>query len=482
MKRRNALQSFGLLAVPGLLAACGPGDNLTPTPPPPAPSPADSWAPGVLKNASTFGSGTPALALQANGAGKMLLAVGPTSESLVFSVSTLDGSSVTMQRPGGTTTTVATLAPVADMRGNTLWLWQDAGSSAAQQLFYAVSSGVNGQISAARALPLSPAPSLQASVMAQDADGNALVRWSSGPLDGAGLPTLGGLLRFTAATQLWSVVPLPEPTANPALLLSANAVFDSNGRAWLIQPTPGTVSGEWTLPLYSLLPNAANWLTAPVVPATLPRSSIFQLSIDSRNRLVAAHCVAHDPKVITPPLSISRYDQAGAGWTTLPVPTLPSNGYRVSVDAVGNIWAVGASTIARYDNAAANWTGPQNIDFAPADGLQSDGSWPFALATNSQGNTWAVGVRRKTAGQDLPVLWINFFDATTRLWSQAGTLAVQGGENSSFVQPAQGQGTSFLVALALDSQSRPMATLTEILRTTLLNYQGRTWIARGRTA
>ena len=77
MKRRNALQSFSLIALPGLLAACGPGDNSTPSPPPPAPSPADQWTPGRLMNAGTFGSGTPALSMQADGPGRMLTLMGP---------------------------------------------------------------------------------------------------------------------------------------------------------------------------------------------------------------------------------------------------------------------------------------------------------------------------------------------------------------------------------------------------------------------
>ncbi|MET4580166.1 hypothetical protein [Ottowia thiooxydans] len=479
MKRRYVLRSFGLIALPGLLAACGPGDgSSSPTPPPAPPSPADKWTPGVFLNASSFGSGTPALTLQPNGAGKVLAVLGPAAEALAFTASSLDSSTLSMQRPGGTPSVLAT---AADMRAGALWLWrQSSDTSVAQSLFYAVSSASNGQIGASRTLPLSAAVSLQAWIMAQDADGNALVRWSSGPLDSTGQPSQAGLLRFTASTQVWSALSSPNSLISPNLLGAARAVFDSSGRAWLIQPTPGTVAGEWSLALFTLNAGASNWVAIAPVPATTARSSTFQMSMDASNRLLVAHTVSGDAS--SAPLSLSRFDPNGSGWTAIAAPTLASNAYRVNTDPVGNIWAVGSGSIARYDNAAANWTGPKSLDFAPTDAQQGDGTWPLALTSDSKGNTWAVGVRRKAAGQDLPVLWINLFDATTRQWAQAGSLAVADGTNSSFVQPTQGEGTRFLVALTLDSQGRPVAALKEMLTSASQSYQSRSWIARGQAA
>ncbi|MGB3069250.1 MAG: hypothetical protein WBC18_11910 [Ottowia sp.] len=474
MKRRNALKSFSLVALPGLLAACGPGDSATPSPPPPAPSPADRWTAGSLLNAGSFGAGTPSLTLQADGTDRMLALTGPGSESLAFAINSATGSALTLQRP---TSYANIFAAVPNMSGGMLWIWQVDGGAGVQQLLYALSDGTSGQIGVTRTLPVLPAPSLQAKVMAQDANGNALVRWASGPLDSAGQPTQGGLLRFISATQAWSALSLPNALASPNLLANSGAVFDSNGRAWLIQPTPGTAAGEWTLVLYSLVSGASGWTVGPQVPASTPRASAFQMVIDGKNRLVVAHSPSNGST-----LSVSRFDPNGTGWSDLPAPTLSNQGYRLSVDAPGNLWALGTTSAARYDNASSSWTGPKNFDFTPADAQQGNGEWPLALAADSLGNTWAVGVRRKAAGQDLPVLWINLFSATTRQWSEAGSLAVQGGDNSAFVQPSQGLGPTFQVALGLDKQNRPVAAVTEILRASASSYQARTWIARGQSA
>lgn len=408
----------------------------------------------------------------------MLALTGPGSELLAFSVNSADASATALQRPTGYS---RIFAATPDMRGGMLWVWQVDGGTGFQQLFYAVSSGTNGQIGAARTLPLQPAPSLQAWVMAQDANGNALVRWSSGPLDSAGRPTQGGLLFFTAATQVWSAAPLPNPLASPNLLSTSSAVFDTNGRAWLLQPTPGTVAGQWTLLLYSLTPGTATWLASPQLPAAQPRSSTFQMSMDARNRLVVAHSAASGTSGASAGVSVSRFDPT-AGWSDLPAPGFPSANYQFAADALGNVWAAGPSWIARYDNASNTWNGPKNFDFTPADAQQGNGDWPLALATDSRGNAWAVGVRRKTSGQDLPVLWINRFSISTRQWDQAGSLTVQGGDNAGFVQPAQGNGSTFQVALGIDSQDRPVAAVTEMIPSNLSGYQARTWAARGQAA
>lgn len=418
----------------------------------------------------------------------MLAQIGSNAESLAFAVSSSDDSAMALQRPTGFPSIVA-VAP--DMLGGMLWIWQIDSGSGLKQLVYGISNGSNGQIGAARTLPLQPAESLQAWILAQDANGNALVRWASGPLDNAGQPTLGGLLRFTASTQAWSAVALPNPLLSAMLLFNSKAVFDANGRAWLIQPTPGTMAGEWTLATYSLIPGASNWTTVAQLPVSSPRSVIFQLSIDARNRLVLAHSVVHNAAIESVPLSIARYDPQGAGWSELPAPGLPSVGYVLQADAPGNIWALspyaqvyGTNSVARFDNAANTWNAPKKIDFASADGLQDgNGNWPLALATDSKGNAWAVGIRSKVPGQDLPVLWINVFNSSSRQWSQSGSLTVQGGENAAFVQPAQGgSSTSFQVALSLDEQDRPVAVVTEILRPSRLSYTSRTWFARGQAA
>ena len=180
-------------------------------------------------------------------------------------------------------------------------------------------------------------------------------------------------------------------------------------------------------------------------------------------------------------LTVSRFDP-GSGWSDLPASGLASSGFQIATDALGNVWALGATQIARYDSTANTWSGPKNFDFTPADAQQSNGDWPLSLATDSRGNAWAVGVRRKAAGQDLPVLWINRFSISTGKWDQAGSLSVQGGDNASFVQPAQGNGSTFQVALSVDSQDRPVAAVTEMIQSGSSGYQARAWIARGQAA
>ena len=206
---------------------------------------------------------------------------------------------------------------------------------------------------------------------------------------------------------------------------------------------------------------------------------------------MVAHSVAHNAAVETVPLAISRYDAQGTGWIELPAPGISSSGYEFKADGPGNIWAVspqaqvyGANAWARFDNASSAWTGPKKIDFAAANALQDrNGNWPLALATDSKGNAWAVGIQRKAPGQDLPALWINLYSASDRQWSQAGNLSVQGGENAAFVQPTQGDGSSsFQVALGVDEQDRPMAAVTEMLPTSNSAYAYRAWIARGQAA
>ena len=369
-----------------------------------------------------------------------------------------------------------------DMHGGILRVWQQQDTTL-RQLLYALSDGSSGQIGPVRAMPLDPSSSLQAWLLAQDINGNALARWAGGPLDDRGQPTQGGLLQFSAATQLWRQVSLPNPLASPALLFSAQAVFDDSGRAWLIQPTPGALAGEWSLTLYTLPAQGSSWQVLAPLPATSARSAYFQFGIDAKNRLVVAHSVAYDPSGSAPLMSLSRYETTSARWTTLVSPDVPIHSHKLNVDSLGNIWLVGPSSYARYDDVQNAWTGPREFDFAPPDAFQRNGEWPLALAFDPKGHAWAVGVRRKAAGQDLPTLWINFFDAGTKQWSTAGSLSVQGGENANFVQPAQGEGkTFFQVGLALDDQGNPVAAITELLRSGLTGGLRRTWIARGQAA
>ena len=478
MKRRDALHSLSLLALPGLLSACGGPDEYDPNPPPP-PTPADRWTPGLLLNSSSFSSGAQATSIQADGPERMLALVGSGSDLLAYGVNVSTGVALALQGPAGFP---GIMVAAPDMRGGVLRVWQQSDTTL-RQLLYALSDGAGGQSGPIRTLPLDPSPSLQAWLLAQDTGGNALVRWAGGPLDNTGQPTQGGLLKFSASTQLWQHLPLPNPAASPILLLSAGAVFDTTGRAWLIQPTPGAVAGEWTLALYALPAQGSSWQALASLPATSARSAYFQIGMDASGRLVVAHSVAYDPNGSAPLVSLSRYDPASSRWNTLTPPNLPIHSHRMSVDSLGNIWLTGPSSYARYDNERAAWTGPREFDFAPVDAFQRNGEWPLAVATDSRGNAWAVGVRRKAAGQDLPTLWINFFDAGTRQWSQPGSLGVQGGENPSFSQPAQGEGNTFFqVALGLDDQGRPVAAVTELLRASLAGGLRRSWVARGLSA
>lgn len=475
MKRRDALHSLSLLALPGLLSACGGPDEYDPNPPPP-PTPADRWTPGLLLNSSSFSSGAQASFLQADGPERMLALVGSGSDLLAYGIHAGTGAALALQGPAGFP---GIMIAAPDMRGGVLRVWQRPDTTP-RQLLYALSDGSSGQIGPVRTVPVDPSTSLQAWLLAQDATGNALVRWAGGPLDNSGQPTQGGLLQFSASTQLWQHLPLPNPAASPILLLSSGSVFDATGRAWLIQPTPGAVAGEWTLALYSLPAQGSSWQALGTLPASSARSAYFQLGMDASGRLFVAHSMAYDPTGAAPLISLSRYEPTSARWSTLPAPNLPLHSHKLSVDSLGNVWLMGPSSFARYDNERATWTGPKEFDFAPADAFQRNGEWPLAVATDSRGHAWAVGVRRKVAGQDLPTLWINFFDAGTRQWSQAGSLGVQGGENPGFVQPAQGEGNSyFQVALGIDSQGRPVATVTELLRASLAGGLRRTWVARG---
>lgn len=478
MKRRDALHSLSLLALPGLLSACGGPDEYDPNPPPP-PTPADRWTPGQLLNSSSFTSGAQDTSLQADGTAHMLALVGTGSDLLAYSINAVTGTPLLLQGPAGNP---GLMVAAPDMRGGVLRIWQQPDTTL-RRLLYAISNGSSGQIGPVGAVPLDPSTSLQAWLLAQDTNGNALVRWAGGPLDSTGQPTQGGLLQFSAATQVWRQMPLPNPVASPALLFSAQAVFDDSGRAWLIQPTPCAIAGEWTLLLYSLPSQGSTWQVLPPLPATSTRSAYFQMGMDASNRLVVAHSVAYDPSGSAPLISLSRYDTTSARWTTLAAPNVPIHSHRLSVDSLGNIWLTGSSSYARYDNGQNAWTGPKEFDFAPTDAFQRNGEWPLALSFDAKGQAWAVGVRRKTSGQDLPTLWINFFDAGTRQWSSAGSLAVQGGENTNFVQPAQGEGNTFFqVALALDDRGNPVAAITELLRSGLTGGLRRSWIARGQAA
>lgn len=478
MKRRHALHTLSLLALPGLLSACGGPDEYDPNPPPP-PTPADRWTPGQLLNSSAFSSGAQATSIQADGTARMLALIGAGSDLLAYGINATTGVTLALQRPSGSP---GMMIAAPDMRGGMLSVWQQADTTF-RQLLYALSDGGNGQVGPVRALPLDPSTSLQAWLLAQDTNGNALVRWAGGPLDTTGQPTQGGLLQFSAATQAWRQIPLPNPVASPALLFSAQALFDESGRAWLIQPTPGAIAGEWTLALYSLPPQGTTWQVLTPLPATSARSAYFQMGMDASNRLVVAHSVAYDPSGSAPLISLSRYDTTSALWTNLAAPNIPIHSHRLNVDSLGNIWLTGPSSYARYNNVQSAWAGPKEFDFAPTDAFQRNGEWPLALSFDAEGHAWAVGVRRKAAGQDLPTLWINFFDASTRQWGSAGNLAVQGGENTNFVQPAQGEGkTFFQVALALDDLGNPVAAITELLRSGLTGGLRRTWIARGQAA
>ena len=215
------------------------------------------------------------------------------------------------------------------------------------------------------------------------------------------------------------------------------------------------------------------------------------MGVDARGRIVVGHQPASSAPDSRIRLSVSRFDPAQVAWTTLATNMLTVGYFKLHVDAPGNIWILEANTYTRYDDKASAWTGnlvfgtgATELDYAPADAVELyRGMESLPIATDRHGNAWLVGARRKSSSdQDLPVLWINRFDASTGRWGKPATLNVTGGEDPIFVAsfyPGQSEDSSMRVSMVMDAQERPVALINEWVPTGWLGSWSRAWVARG---
>ncbi|WP_354441532.1 hypothetical protein [Ottowia thiooxydans] len=276
----------------------------------------------------------------------------------------------------------------------------------------------------------------------------------------------------------------PDPTQSADLLEGSKAVFDQAGRVWMVQASPTPVPDSWDLKLYSLAPNATSWSAPISIPAESSRAKEFTLAIDARGRIVVGHIRASSDQFITRALSVSRFDPASSNWTDLSPPNVTVVWHQLHVDAPGNIWVFRQDWYTRYDNKTGIWTDFKKLDYPPADAAQLinyGGPNSLPIATDHQGNAWAIGARRKsTSNQDLPTLWINRFDASTGVWGVPATLNVTGGEDPRFADSLGSQGeTSFSVSVAMNSEERAVALVSESVSTGFIGSWSRHWITRG---
>ena len=210
------------------------------------------------------------------------------------------------------------------------------------------------------------------------------------------------------------------------------------------------------------------------------------MGIDARGRIIVGHrpvsSNTFDPSDPMP-FSISRFDPADSSWTNLALPALNTRWITLHVDAPGNIWVYEVNRYARYDDGTGTWMGPRNVDYAPADASRTMSFPTPPIATDRHGNAWAMGARLKSSNdQDLPVLWINRFDATTLKWGEPASLNVTGGESPLFVASSNSEyweSPSFSASLAMDPGGRPVAVVTESVPTGWIGVWSRSWVTWG---
>ena len=504
MHRRKVLHLLGSITLPGILTACGGSDgdvNSEPQPNPHDPTPIDppstsvglaaGWTTAkVLSNAT--GSHVflyTSAKLMPNGAGKMLLVYDPISGPSAYSINVTDGTPTPLPDPdfgalGGDANGVVNAIP--NTLGGTLWMGFGSGSFPTYRFLWAETDAATGVAGPAKQSALETRPWPQAQLLTQEPGGKSLMRWNPGLRQENEEPFSDKLLMISAIAPDWnSFIGLPDPALSADLLQSAQAVFDPTGTVWLVHPSPEPSANEWNLVIYSLAPNATTWTPHLTIPAESARSKDFSMGIDSRGRIVVGHSPASAEPFTPRPFSISRFDPARSEWTAITTPGFTIKWLFLHVDAPGNIWMFTDDGYARYDDQNGTWVHPEKFDYAPADSAPIRSNWnPLPIATDSHGNAWVVGTRRKAnRDQDLPLLWINRFDAVTRQWGEAATLHVSGGEDSVFIasaNPDRTDDSNFLVSMAMDSLERPVALITESVSTGWPTGQfSRAWVTRG---
>ncbi|MET4575821.1 hypothetical protein [Ottowia thiooxydans] len=274
----------------------------------------------------------------------------------------------------------------------------------------------------------------------------------------------------------------PDPTQSADLLEGSKAVFDQAGRVWMVQASPGATPDAWNLMLYTLAPNATNWSAPIPIPAESARAEAFNLGMDARGRVVVTHIRASSDQYTSRPLSVSRFDPATSTWTNLSPPNFSVVASQLHVDAPGNIWVFQQDRYGRYDDKTGIWTESAELDYVPVDAAWASshrGAQSLPIATDSQGNAWTIGARRKSLNeQDLPILWINRFDASTGLWGEPASLNVTEGEDRRFLA-YEGDRSRYFVSMAMDAEGRPVALVTEAVETGFIGLWLRSWITRG---
>lgn len=510
MYRRRILYSLGALTLPGFLAACGGGDDSTPVQPeptPPDPTPIDpeptpidlaaGWTPGqVLTDASgqsrVLFSGT---RLQPNGPGRISVVIGAHFDWRVFSLDAADGKPIAWPVPDFNVPGTAqggVVNAIPNTRGGVLWLGF-RGKHPAYRSLWTQADAPTGQPGPIQETLLDSGASPQATLLAQDQSGQSLLRWNRGPLPENEPPAMDELLMVSASAPGWTSVALPDPALSPDLLRASRTVFDQTGTAWMVQPSPGPTQDEWSLMLYSLAQGATKWSAAVSIPAESTRSNEFKMGIDARGRILVAHRSSSGGPSSPSLLSVSRFEPAQAAWTTLPKSGLSVRGFQLHVDAPGNIWVFWGGSYTRYDDKTGawagssdygSWTGPTGFEYLPEDAVGLFSDWEaLPIATDSRGNAWVVGARRKSSrDQDLPALWINRFDASAGRWGKPATLSVTGGEDPIFVASSnqgQAEDSRFRVSMTMDSQERPVALINELASTGWVGFWSRAWVARG---